>query len=113
MIGLALLIGGAIVAGGLIATFWEQIRNWLNRVIEKVKNVVQGTVQGVRIFFSKMQETGKEISKNYVKVGMKWQETVVKRTVEISEIPEEYRNRMITDEEEYEFTDELENLLVN
>lgn len=111
MIGTMLLLSGAILGVGIIATFWEQIRQWLTRVLDKVKTMVQGAVQGVRIFFAKMQEAGKEISKNYVKVGMKWQETVVKRTVELSEIPPEYLNKMILNDEEYEFTDELENQL--
>ena len=111
MLGLGLLLAGTIVGMGIIAVFWEQIRDWLKRVVEKVRSVVQGAIQGVRIFFTKMREAGKEISKNYVKVGMKWQETIVQRTVEFSEIPEEYRNRMVVDSEEYEFTDELANQL--
>lgn len=111
MLGLALLIGGAVLGVGLIATFWNEIQAWLKRVVEKVKTVVQGVVQGVRIFFARMQGIGKEISRNYAKVGMKWQETIVKKTVELSEIPEEYRKRMVIDSEEYEFTDELENQL--
>lgn len=108
MIGTMLLIGAAIVGGGLIATFWRQIVDWMKRVLEKVKTLVQGVVAGFRIFFSRMQGAGKEISKNYAKVGTKWQETIVERTVEISEIPEEYLQRMTASEKEYEFTEELE-----
>ena len=113
MIGTMLLIGAAIVGGGLIATFWRQIVDWMKRVLEKVKTLVQGVVAGSRIFFSKMQDAGKEISKNYAKVGTKWQETIVERTVEISEIPEEYLNKMAISGQEYEFTEELEKQLAN
>lgn len=113
MIGTMLLIGAAIVGGGLIATFWRQIVDWMKRVLEKLKTLVQGAVAGFRIFFSKMQGVGKEISKNYAKVGTKWQETVVERTVEISEIPEEYLQKMTTIEKEYEFTEELEKQLAH
>lgn len=113
MIGTMLLIGAAIVGGGLIATFWKQIVEWLKRILEKVKTLVQGVVAGFRIFFSKMQGVGKEISKNYAKVGAKWQETIVERSVEISEIPEEYLQRMTTSGTEYEFTEELEKQLAH
>ena len=55
MIGTMLILGGAILGAGIIATFWEQIRQWLARVLDKVKTLVKGAVQGVRIFFTKMQ----------------------------------------------------------
>ena len=111
MIGAMLLVGAAIIGGGLIAAFWKQIVEWLNRILEKVKTLVQGAVAGFRIFFSRMQGVGKEISKNYAKVGAKWQETIVERSVEISEIPEEYLKKMEVSGQEYEFTEELERQL--
>ena len=111
MIGTMLLLGAAIAGVGLIAAFWNEIVDWLKRIHEKVKTMVQGAIAGFRIFFSKMQDAGKEISKNYAKVGTKWQETIVERTVEINEIPEEYLNRMTMTGTEYEFTEELERQL--
>lgn len=111
MIGTALLIGGLILGAGLIAAFWREIQAWLQKVLEKLKVAIQGTVEGVRISFSKMQGAGKQISKNYVKVGMKWKETIVEKRIDVSEIPEEYRNKMINDNEQYDFTAELENQL--
>ena len=89
MLGTMLLLGAVILGGGVIATFWNEIVGWLKRILEKVKTVVKGTVEGFRIFFSKMQGVGKEISKNYAKVGAKWQETIVERTVEVTDIPPE------------------------
>lgn len=111
MIGTLLLLTGVIVGGGIIAAFWNEIVNWMKRILEKVKTVIQGTVEGFKIFFTRMQGMGKEISKNYVKVGTKWQETIVEKTVEISEIPREYLDKMTVSEKEYDFTSELERQL--
>lgn len=113
MLGTMLLLGAVILGGGVIATFWNEIVGWLKRILEKVKTVVKGTVEGFRIFFSKMQGVGKEISKNYAKVGAKWQETIVERTVEVTDIPPEYLKKMLNESEEYEFTEELEQQLTN
>lgn len=113
MLGTMLLLGAVILGGGVIATFWNEIIGWLKRILEKVKTIVKGTVEGFRIFFSKMQGVGKEISKNYAKVGAKWQETIVERTVEVTDIPPEYLKKMLNESEEYEFTEELEQQLTN
>ncbi len=113
MIGTMLLIGAAIVGGGVIAAFWKEIVNWLRRILDKVKAMVQGTVEGFKIFFSRMQGTGKEIAKNYAKIGTKWQETIVERTVEITDIPQEYLNKMTKSDTAYEFTKELERQLAH
>ena len=111
MIGTILLLGAAVIGGGLIATFWNAIVDWLKRVLEKLKTLVQGAVEGFRIFFVNMQNTAKQISKNYAKVGMKWQETIVERTVEINDIPKEYLEKMTTYGKQYEYTQELERQL--
>ena len=108
----ALLIGGTIIGvGSLIAAFWTQIRSWLVKILEKLRTVVKGAIEGVRIIFSRIGSAIKEISKNYAKVGTEWQETVVERTVELSEIPEEYRQRLQIEDKQYEFTEELQNQL--
>lgn len=113
MIGTLLLVTGVIAGVGVIATFWKEIVNWLKRILDKVKTMVQGTVEGFKIFFSRMQGMGKEISKSYAKVGTKWQETIVEKTVEISDIPKEYLEKMIMNEKEYDFTEELEQQLAH
>lgn len=108
MLGTALLIGGLILGVGVIAAFWKEIQAWLKKVLEKIRVVVKGTVEGVRVFFSRLHGVGKEISKNYTKVGMKWKETVVVKNVEIDEIPEEYRKNLAIEGKEYDYTNELE-----
>lgn len=112
MILTALLTAGAIVVGaGIIATFWNEILGWLHRILDKLKTMIQGTIEGFKIFFSKMEGTGKQIAKNYAKVGTKWKETIVEKTVELSDIPEEYRQKMLISNTEYEYTEELERQL--
>lgn len=109
MILSALITGAALLVGtSLIVKFWNSILSWIKRVYDKLESVIQGVVQGTKIFFKKMREAAKEISKNYAKVGTKWQETIVEKNISTSEIPEEYLNRMHSNDVEYEFTDELE-----
>ena len=110
MITIALVSGGFIVGGGIIATFWKKVQSWLIRVYEKISTKIEGTIQGVRIALVKLQEGAREISKNYAKVGTKWQETIVYRSVEINEIPEKYRDRLVLNQE-VDYTEEFESLL--
>ncbi len=84
------------------------IVSWLHRVYDKLKAVIQGVLEGTKIFFKKMGEAAKEISKNYSRVGTKWKETIAEKSIQASEIPEEYLARMRKDYQEYEFSDELE-----
>lgn len=109
MILSGLILGATIIAGtSLVVKFWNTIVSWLKRVYEKLRSMIRGVLKGTTIFFKKMGEAAKEISKNYAKVGTKWQETVVQKSITVDEIPEEYRMKMKRDNAEYEFTDELE-----
>ena len=108
MILTGLIMGAAIIAGAsLVAKFWNTIVSWIKRIYDKLRGVIQGVIQGTKIFLKKMNEAAKEISKHYAKVGTKWQETTVEKTVTASEIPEEYLRKMINNRE-CDFTDELE-----
>ena len=110
MILSALILGATVIAGvSIIAKFWNEVVSWLKRVYDKIKSMIQGVLMGSTIFFK--GEAAKEISKNYAKVGTKWQETIVEKNISASEIPEEYRNKMRRDNQEYEFSDELEHQL--
>ncbi len=109
MILSGLIMGAALIAGtSLVVKFWNTIISWLKRVYDKLRSLIQGVLKGTTIFFKKMGEAAKEISKNYAKVGTKWQETVVQKSITADEIPEEYRMKMKRNNMEYEFTDELE-----
>ena len=83
----AVAITGAVV--GTIAYFWDSIREWLQDVVQKVKNIIEGIVYGCRVFAKKIREGILEISKHYSKKGTKWQEYAVMREIDESEVPEE------------------------
>ena len=100
------IVGGIIVAG-LLATFWDDLVDWLNGAIETVKATVRGIYRGVKVFVQKTWEGVKEISKHYSQVGEHWEETVVKRTISASEVPEDIL-RMASSGQEVDITRELE-----
>jgi hypothetical protein len=108
MLPLLFLAGAAIVGIGLIAAFWGEIKSWLIRAAEYVAKVIKGIVDGTKVFFKKIGDMIKQISKNYSKnrVNNTWQETIVTRQVSEDEVPEEIRNKVNSSEKD--FTKELE-----
>ncbi len=108
MIGTLLLIGAA---GLLLASFWEDIVNWLKKAVEKIKSIVSGVVYGCKVFIQKIKEGAKEISKHYSKEGTQWTETIVQKTIPLSDVPEEIRNKVNRTSGEVDITQELENQL--
>ncbi len=73
MILSTLLWGAAIIAGvGIVATFWNDLVNFLKKAMQKVSEMVSGVVYGCKVFLKKMREGAKEISRNYTKVDQNW-----------------------------------------
>lgn len=113
MILTALLFGAAIITGTtLVATFWNDITDWLKKAVDKVKQVVKAVVFGFKVFIKKTGEAFKEISKHYSKKGTQWEETTVTRTIDESEVPPEILEKVKQYEtdltEDYEEALELE-----
>lgn len=108
MILVTLLFGAVLIAGA--ATYWSKIVDWLKRAIQKVKEIVNMVVYGVKVFVRKINEAIKEISKHYSQDEYgKWHETVVTREVDESEVPSDIRERANrARNEEIDITDELE-----
>ena len=104
MIEIALLLGAV---GLVLATFWDDIVNWLQKAVAAVKRVIQGILHGAKVFIKKAGEAFKEIAKYYSKNGTQWTETTKTRTVDESEVPEEIRMRAERTNE-LDITDELE-----
>lgn len=109
MILTALLTGAALIVGaGLLASYWNNLVDWLNRAIAKVVEVVRASVYGAKVLIRKISEGLKEISKHYSKDELgRWQETIVTKTIPASEVPEEIRKKAESCYE-YDITDELE-----
>ncbi len=101
----SILLGAAII--GIVATFWKEIVEWIQKAINKVASMVRGVVVGVKVFVRKIGEAFKEVSRHYSKVDETWQETIVTRTVSESEVPAEIRARA-NNVYELDITDELE-----
>lgn len=107
-----LLLGAAIV--GIVAAFWEDLMDFLNKGLKKVRKIVNGTVEGLKVFVQKLRDGVKEIAKYYSRVGQKWEETTVTRTVSENDVPEEIRNKKsYKKNKETEVTKELEMMLAN
>jgi hypothetical protein len=107
MILTALIIGGLIIGVGLIAAFWKKIKSWVERAINYIKSVIKLVVRGLKIFFQKVGNAIKQLSKNYSKGDMnKWQETIVTRQVSVDEVPLEIREKVSS--EQVDFTKEFE-----
>lgn len=105
MILTALIVGCAIA--GLLAAFWKDLVGFLQKAIDKVKQVVSGILYGSKVFIKKLGEAVKEISRHYSKVDGHWQETTVTRQISASEVPKDILERAGYGTE-LDITDELE-----
>lgn len=108
MIPLVLLAGAAILGIGAVATFWNDIKDWIVRGAKKVAEMVRGVVFGFRVFAKKMREAFNEISRHYSKDRQgNWEETTVTRKVDLSEVPQDILN-MANATSETDITNKLE-----
>lgn len=86
-------IGAATVIATLLDMFYDDIIKWLREIGKVAERVIQGTLIGCKTFInvakSVVRAAGKEISKNYSKVGDQWQVTEVERSVSAEQIPDE------------------------
>lgn len=88
----------------LLDAFYDSIIKWISQIGNIAKKIVKGVLIGCKTFISNIHKNiGEEISKNYSKVGDKWQVTEVTREISSNEIPEEIYERM-----EQESSDSLE-----
>lgn len=106
-------IGAATVIATLIDKFYDDIIKWLQQIGTVAKRVVQGTLIGCKTFVNvakaAIRAAGKEISKNYSKVGDQWQVTEVERTVNANQIPDEiYQKADSVNTDMLELTQDIE-----
>ena len=111
MIGIALIVGAALIAGGtLLAKYWNRVLDFMKKVISKLDAKLSGNskLMGTAIFIRKIGNKFQNRTKHYSKdeIG-KWKETIVTYEQEENEIPEEYR-KYATEDDEYDLTPELE-----
>ncbi len=111
---------GAAVIITLLDKFYDDIIKWLKVICDVItKKVVQGVLIGCKTFIdlgrATLRTVGKEISKNYSKVGEQWQVTEITRDVPAEKIPDEiYEKSALTDDDMLELTEDIEaQLLAN
>jgi len=110
MILTALLLAAAAAAtAGVIAAFWDDLKNWLSTLVKKVMKVVKAAVVGVKVFAKKIAEGFQEIAKSYQLDDQgKWHKTTVTKTVSESEVPPEILAKAKRMNQEVDISQELE-----
>lgn len=109
MIATALILGAAIFVGtSLLTRYWNKVVDVMKRAINKIKNLVAGILVGSTIFIRKQGEKFQNRTKHYSKTNLgKWEETIVSYEQMANEVPEEYQNYALLNDE-YDLTLELE-----
>lgn len=110
MIFTTLLIAAVgVTTVGILSYFWDDIKNWLHSVVQKLKRAVKGFVAGVKVFAKKMREAFQEIAKTYHQDERgAWHETTVTKTIPASEVPPEILAKAKYMNKEVDITEELE-----
>lgn len=112
MIIATIILGSmALLGGGLLARYMNNLLDWLKRAITKVNEMVHMMVYGTKVFIKRVREGIEEISKHYSQDNTKrWHETVVTRTVDENEVPKEFLN-LARHNAETDITDRVERQL--
>jgi uncharacterized protein (UPF0297 family) len=109
MIPILLLIGGAII-GAIVALYWRELLSWMQRAIEKIKQIAKGVLEGAKTFIARMHDGIKNIAKYYSRdmITNEYEETVTKKAVNESDVPEELRAKIrLQMDVEFDTTDEF------
>lgn len=105
MLLLALAAAATIAAGVVCGLFWDNILGWIKKTALKIKEKLQKAVYGATILATKIGGVLKKISKNYVRNGTEWEEYVLTKEIEESEVPDYIR--ALEEGNEIDITDEL------
>ena len=106
-------IGAATVLSTLLDYFYDDIIKWLRVVGEVAKKAVQGMLVGCKTFIdvgkAALNVAAKELSRNYSKIGDKWQVTEVERNISSDKIPEEIFQKSVNNNDDLiELTKDIE-----
>ena len=108
IIAASVILGAVIIGATLVATYWNKIVDFMKRVLNKLKQVVKGTIMGSAVFLKKLGDKFQNRTKHYSQNEQgKWKETVVSYEQDADEIPEEYRE-YAGFENEVDLTSELQ-----
>lgn len=107
MIEISLIVGAGLL---FLATFWDEIVEWLQKAVSAVKKAIRGILYGTKVFINKTKEGIREIARWYAKNGTQWEETTQTRVVSEYDVPEEIRRRAEY-EDEVDISNQIEEKL--
>lgn len=96
MIPLLLLGAAALTATVVLVAFWKEIKQFIQRVWEKLPPIIKQQLQGAKVFIQRIARVVKNLFYyySYNKESQKWTETVVSREVDPNSIPEDIMKKM-------------------
>lgn len=102
----ALIAVAAIGVGVVCAVFWDDILGWIKKAAQKIKEKLQKVVYGTKVLATKIAGKLKKISKNYVRNGTEWEEYVMTKEIEESDVPDYIK--ALSEGKEIDITHDLE-----
>lgn len=103
---------GFIKIKNAISRFFSNFRDWILKTGEKVKQVIQGVLLGVRIYIKKFAEgIIRKMTSHFSKNGDVLEETVVTKKISESEVPPEFV-KLANYNESTDLTDDFKKELV-
>ncbi|MGQ7890638.1 hypothetical protein [Paenibacillus sp. WC2504] len=104
-----LIAAAAVLAVGVIASFWDEIKNWFQGLMKKVKMAIKAVVIGFEAFMKRTKEAYIQMAKAYQKDEKgQWHVTTETRKVPESEVPPEIRAKAHQMNKEINITSDLE-----
>ena len=93
---------------GIVASFWDDIKNWLHSLVYKVREIADRVVLGAKIFIKKMKEGYQEFVEVWQqdKQGQFYKMTETKQVPE-SEVPPEIRAKASRNNDKVDITNDL------
>lgn len=118
MIPVIMIATGVVIGIGLVAVFWQKIHEYMQKLVDKLKQIIEGNLLGVKIFLRHCADGFQQITKTYSqnKENKKWEEGIVKRMLKENEVPEKIKNdlekrNMMSDEFGVDMTDDYQQQL--
>lgn len=114
MIAAAVFLAFSAFAIAALAYFWRDIVEWIQKAIKKISEFLNAAIEGVKTFLARTHDGLKKKSKYYNrnKLTGEWEETVLTKSVDESEIPPELLRKAAKDNyDDVSITDELKLIL--
>ena len=105
--------GLILVTGALIASFWDDLVDFVKECYHKLKSIVRGILEGFKAFVKWLGGKIQEIIKSYSRVGNQWEETTTTRVIPESEVPPEILAKAKARQDKVDITPELEMQMSN